>query len=75
MEQLIEILSTVKPGVDFNTEEHLIDKRILDSLSIIRLVGELSDAFDVEFTPLDIVPDNFQSAAAIWALIQRLQED
>ena len=41
---------------------------------ILSIVGELEEAFDIEITPVDIVPENFNSAQALWAMVQRLQE-
>lgn len=75
MERLIEILEEMKPGVDFRTEQKLISGKILDSLKIVQLVGELNDEFDIEITPLDIVPENFESADAIYAMITRLSDE
>ena len=75
MEQLIEILNGVKPGVDFNKEQNLIEDHILDSLTIVMLVAQLNDEFDIEITPIDIVPANFKSAESIYAMIQRLEEE
>lgn len=75
MERLIEILEEMKPGVDFRAEQHLISGKILDSLKIVQLVGELNDEFDIEITPLDIVPENFESADAIYAMITRLSDE
>ena len=54
---------------------YLIDDRILDSLDVMNLTVELNDEFDIEITPLDILPENFQSIEAMYALITRLQED
>lgn len=75
MEELIEILEDIKPGVDYTTEDKLIDNAILDSFSILSLVSELEDAFDIEITPVNLVPENFNSAKALWAMVQRLQEE
>ena len=75
MEELIEILEDIKPGVDDATEDKLIDNAILDSFSILSLVSELEDAFDIEITPVNLVPENFNSAKALWAMVQRLQEE
>lgn len=75
MERLIAILEEMKPGVDFRTEQHLISGKILDSLKIVQLVGELNDEFDIEITPIDIVPENFESADAIYAMITRLSDE
>ena len=32
------------------------------------------DTFDIDITPADIVPENFNSAEAMWDMIQRLQD-
>jgi acyl carrier protein len=75
MEELLEILEELKPGVDYETCDELIDGGYLDSLLIISLVGEIEDAFDVTIPTVEIVPDNFNSAANLWALIERLREE
>ena len=51
MEELLEILNDIQPGVDFEHEQHLIDDHLLDSLSIISLVAELEDTFDITGPP------------------------
>lgn len=73
MEKLFAILTETKPDVDFNTEKKLIDNNILDSFDIVQLVMKLNDQFDIEIGAEDIVPQNFNSAEALWTLIQRLQ--
>lgn len=75
MEQLLDILRDLHPDVDFETEEHLIDDMILDSLDIVSLIAEINDVFDVSVTAKDIVPENFNSAKALYALIERLDEE
>ena len=75
MNELLEILNDIQPGVDFENETHLIDNHLLDSLSIISLVAELEDTFDVPIPAVEIIPDNFNSAEAMMEMIQRLQED
>ena len=69
MDQLMEILTEVNADVDFETCDTLIDDGILDSFDIVSIVGELNDTFDI-----DIVPENFNSAEAMWDMIQRLQD-
>ena len=75
MEKLLEILNEVNADVDFENCESLIDDGILDSFDIVSIVGELNDAFDVEISPVDIIPKNFNSAKAMWAMIERLQDN
>lgn len=75
MEKLIEILEDIEDGVDYNTCTTLIDDGILDSLAIISLVAEIEEKFDVQVPTVQIIPENFNSAQAIWDLIVRLQEE
>ena len=72
MEKLLEILNDIQPDADYETCTTLIDDEVLDSFAILSIVGELEEAFDI--TAVDIVPENFNSAQALWAMVQRLQE-
>lgn len=74
MDKLLEILNEVNPDVDFENCDTLIDDGILDSFDIVSIVGELNDEFDIEITPVDIIPENFNSAKAMWAMVERLQD-
>ena len=75
METLYEILEDIQPDVDFKTERALIDDHLLSSLSILSLVAELEDEFDVTIPAVEIIPANFNSAEAMWEMLQRLQEE
>ena len=75
MEKLYEILEDIQPDVDFETTDHLIDNHILSSLSILSLIAELEDEFDITIPAVEIIPANFNSAKAMWDMIQRLMED
>lgn len=75
MEELLEILNEIDDSIDYENEKALIDDHLLDSFSIISLVGELEDAFDISIDAAEMVPSNFNSADAIYAMVQRLQED
>ena len=74
MEKLIKILKDLHSDVDFKSEEGLIDNGILDSLDIVTLVTEIDSEFDVRIPPEEIIPENFNSAKALWALIEQLDE-
>ena len=75
MEQVLQILSAVRPDVDFETETALIDDGVLDSFDIVAIVGDLNDAFGSEITVEELEPENFNSAEAIYALVQKLLEE
>lgn len=72
MEKLLAILNEICPDVDFENCTTLIDDGLLDSFAILEIVSELNDAFDIEITASEIVPENFNSAAALWNLVQEL---
>ena len=75
MNELMEILEELRPDVDFENETSLIANGILDSFDIVSLVTALNDAFDIEIKPNDLVPENFNSAAAMLALVEKLQDE
>lgn len=72
MDELLEILREAKADVDFSAEKALIDNGILDSFDVVQLVMKLNEEFDIEIGAEEITPENFNSAEAIWAMIQRL---
>ncbi len=75
MNELIAILQDLHPDVDFATETGLIENGILNSLDIVSIITEVSDTFDVQIPAEEIMPENFDSAEALWALITRLDEE
>ena len=72
-EQIIEILTEICPGVDFEQETSLIDDGLIDSLDIVAVVTDLMDTFDVQLGVDDLTPENFNSVDAICQLIDRAQ--
>ena len=72
MDKLMKILWEINPDIDFETENVLIDGGMLDSFDIVTLVAEIDDAFGIEIPAEALIPENFNSAKAIFALIQRL---
>lgn len=75
MDELMEILEDLRPDVDFGAEKALIDDHVLESFDIVSLVGEIIEAFDIEINPAELIPENFNSAEAMWKMIERLQDE
>ena len=75
MDEILEILEGINPDIDFETCDNLVDDGILASLDIVSVIAELSDAFDITIPARDIVPENFNSAEAMYAMVQRLLDD
>ena len=71
---MIEILQDLDDTIDYANEKALITDHIMDSFGVISLVAELEDAFDVSIGAAEMIPENFDSAEAILAMVQRLGE-
>ena len=74
MEELLKLLKKIKPEVNFENNEHLIDNEELDSFDIVSIVSAINEEFDIEIGAGDIVPENFNSVQAMCQLIQKLEK-
>ena len=74
MEELLDILSNLFPDVDFETEDRLVDDKILDSYDLDSIVTEIEDQFEVTIPAEMVNADNFNSAESMYDLIQKLDE-
>lgn len=72
MEELIRIMSEIRPDLDFTQEEMLIDDDVLDSFDIIAIVSEVNDFYKIELNVNDLSPENFNSASALYELIRKM---
>ena len=75
MDDLLEILESLHPDVDFESCKTLVDDKILDSFDIVTIIAEVVDVFDVTISAEYITPANFNSAEALYALIQKLEDE
>lgn len=75
MEELLELLSDLKPELDFSAEKELIDDGLMESFDVITLIAEIEEQFGIEIPAEEIVPENFNSAEGIWNLIERMQKE
>ena len=75
MDKLLEILQELHPEVDYASCGSLIDDKILDSFDIVTLVTEINTEFDVAIPASELIPENFNSAKALWALVEKLLDD
>jgi len=73
MDKLLEILQGIRPDVDFENETELIDEGILDSFDVVSIISEIDDVFGVQIRINELEPENFNSAEAIWSLIEKLK--
>lgn len=75
MEEILSILESVRPDLDFESEQRLFDDGILDSFDIVSIISELNDKYDISIRVTELLPVNFNSAEAILAMVNRLRND
>ena len=73
MDELLKILVELHPDVDFASHTSLIDSKVIDSFDVITLVAEINDRLDISIPAEDIIPENFNSYAALRALVDKLE--
>ena len=70
-DRIIKILNEVRPEFDFGMETNFISNGMLDSFDLVTLVTELDESFGISIDGTDILPENFESAEAIEALLKK----
>ena len=73
MEELKKLLEEKFPNIDFDKEKSLVSSGILDSLSVVAIISDLEDAFDISVTMEYIQPAYFESVETRWGMIEELQ--
>ena len=72
-EQVKELLKTIKPTKDLTAVEDIIEGGYLDSFELMSLIAGLGETFEIEIDVDDIIPENFNSVAAIVAMVEKLK--
>lgn len=73
MEQLFELLEEIRPDVDFRTLEGLVTGSYIDSFDIVSIINAVEDEYSIEIPVESMLPENFESAAAIMNLVDSLR--
>lgn len=73
LEQTRHLLEELHPEIDFNVDNCLVDKGVLDSFDMVELVSELNMMFNVRINALHLTKENFNTIEAIAELVMRLQ--
>lgn len=73
MERLLEILTVIRPDIDFVNEKKLIDGGALDSFDIVSIISELNDEYDIAIRVTELQPENFNSIESIMNLVEKLK--
>lgn len=75
MERITEIINSLRPGANVTAQTRLLDEKIISSLTMMSLIAALEDEFDVEIGPQFMLPENFDTVADIYRLVQNLSDE
>jgi len=70
-QQIIEILTELRPEFDFSENVDFIQAGMLDSFDVITLVNTLDEKFGISIDGVDVLPENFSSVEKIEALLKK----
>lgn len=71
-DKVIDILKEIRPEFDFNKERTgFVAKGMLDSFDLISIVSDMEALFGTNIDGAKILPENFDSIAAIASLIDK----
>ena len=73
MEKLLKILESIKPGVDFKNNKNMIEEGLIDSFDIVTIIAKINEEFDIEFSVLEVVPENFATVKTLYDTIERIK--
>ena len=73
-EKVLEILEEYCEEAISYTGDNMMEEGIIDSFTVINIVSELEDAFDIEVDAKYVVAENFRNKEAIRDLVRRLVE-
>ncbi len=71
-EKILDILKEVKPTKSLENVTDIVEGGYIDSFELMTLITTMSETFGVEIDIDEIVPENFNSVAAMAAMIDRL---
>ena len=70
-QQIIKLLTEIRPEFDFSQNIDLIENGYLDSFDIVTLVSSLDELFNISIPGVEILPENFSSVQSIIELLKK----
>ena len=70
-QEIIKILTEIRPEFDFNQSVNFIEDGMLDSFDVVTLVTTLDETFEISIDGVDVLPENFSSVEKIETLLKK----
>jgi acyl carrier protein len=71
MNELMEVLKTIRPEADFANSKDFVEDGLLDSFDVVTLVATLDKKYGISIQGEDIVPENFKNLQTMGALLEK----
>ena len=71
MENILVILNELHPEFNYRDSNDFLTDGYLDSFDLVALVSMLEEKYNIKIDALDILPENFSSAAVICELVRK----
>ena len=71
MDEIYAILEELRPEFDFRKSENFVNDGFLDSFDIVSIISVVEEKYGINIDGLDILPENFETAESIAALINK----
>ena len=70
-QEIIKILTELRPEFNFNQSVDFIEEGMLDSFDVVNLVTTLDETFGISIDGVDVIPENFSSVEKIETLLKK----
>lgn len=74
MEKFLEMLKELRPNIDFENSENLVEDGSLDSLDIFEIINAIETKIGIKIEGDDIDPDHFITVDKMWELVKKYQK-
>ena len=75
LDSIVAILKGIRPDVDFHNEQSLLNDGVIDSLDLIRIIGDIEERFEIKVDFNSIEKADFNSVESIYRLVTRNKTD
>ena len=72
MNELLDILKEAMPKVDWENGEDLVDDGVIDSMDVVTIISEITDAYDIEIPSEEMEPETGRRIKFIQCIVKPL---
>ncbi len=70
--KIMELVQEINPYEEINESSRLIEEAILDSLTLVILINEIEEFFNVKLPEDKLKPENFENISEIAEMVEKI---